>query len=1064
MTQAQQHDEAPPGAFCISGPLKSIARRGGMTIVGAKGGKGGGGGARQPVEAPDSLHSIAFAKVLDLISEGPIAGPAHGTAGLLRDIYLDGTPIQNDDGTLNFQNVRADFRAGTQSQDHIAGFPAAENTIGINVELRSAQPWVRLVTNTALSAVRVTLETRGLSQADTSNGDIRGYRVEYAIDVQTDGGAWAEVLRSAMDGKTTQTYARTHRIDLPDASSGWNVRVRRLTPNANSSTIADTTYVQAITEVIDAKLRMPMSALVGIEVDASQFQSVPQRAFHFRGRVLSVPANYDPETRTYSGTWDGSFKQAWSNNPAWIFYDMVGNDRYGQGAFIPAAKLSMLKWALYPIAQYCDELVPNGFGSQEPRFTCNAYLQEQGDAYRVLSDLASVFRGMVYEQGGAVMAAADIPGEPSYTYSSANVIDGRFTYVGAALRTRYTVAQVSWNDMSDMGRAKMEAVEDREAQARYGLRITQVTAFGCTSRGQAVRAAKWSLLTSQRETQGVTFQVGLDHAVVAPGKVIRVVDPNRAGRRIGGRIRAASATVIEVDAEVGVRPGDRLVVNLPSGVSESRLISSAVGDFITADQTTFTVDSTEITADMVGLPGATLTITVTQAFSETPEPEAVWTVESEALSSQLFRVLSINRQDGLVAEISAVQHEPGKYLNVDYGTKIDTRPITVVPPSVQPAPAQVLLSSYSVLGQGIAQHNAVIEWTAAPSAVAYQVQWRRDNSDWIEGGRTGSARLELENIRAGAYLARVRAINAAGIPSLWATSMETQLSGNVVPPSALTHLTPTSLVFGIRLDWGFPLGPSIIERTELWYGQANDLQQAIKLGDFAYPQATHTLMGLAAGAQLFFWGRLVDKNGEIGPWYPVSGGGVMGQASSDAGEILEYLQGQITETQLAQALIEKIDSGGESAVVVEQLVNQLAAMYTIKTQITSGGRTYLAGIGVGVENNEGIIESQVLVAADRFAVIHPNGTTTTVPFVIQGGQVFINQAFIADGTITNAKIGNVIQSTNYVANQTGWRLDKAGGFEQNGNIPGQGRRIDRNTRTQLFYPNGQVAIEFGIDL
>ncbi|VFR82801.1 Phage tail fiber protein [plant metagenome] len=435
----------------------------------------------------------------------------------------------------------------------------------------------------------------------------------------------------------------------------------------------------------------------------------------------------------------------------------------------------------------------------------------------------------------------------------------------------------------------------------------------------------------------------------------------------------------------------------------------------------------------------------------------MWTVESEALSSQLFRVLSINRQDGLVAEISAVQHERGKYANVDYGTKIDTRPITVVPPSVQPAPAQVLLSSYSVLGQGIAQHNAVIEWTAAPSAVAYQVQWRRDNSDWIEGGRTGSARLELENIRAGTYLARVRAINAAGIPSLWATSMETQLSGNVVPPSALTHLTPTSLVFGIRLDWGFPVGPSIVERTELWYGQANDLQQAIKLGDFAYPQATHTLMGLAAGAQLFFWGRLVDKNGEIGPWYPISGGGAMGQASSDAGEILEYLQGQITETQLARALIEKIDSGGESAVVVEQLVNQLAAMYTIKTQITSGGRTYLAGIGVGVENNEGIIESQVLVAADRFAVIHPNGTTTTVPFVIQGGQVFMNQAFIADGTITNAKIGQVIQSDNYVAGVQGWRIDKAGGFEMNGLGSGY-RVVIRNNGFYLYQTGSSTPI------
>lgn len=1060
MTDMQQvADEAPAGAFCISGPLKSIPREGGITIVGYKGGKGGGGG-RAPVEAPDSLHSIAYAKVLDLISEGPIAGPAHGTADLLRDIYLDGTPIANANGTLNFQGVKADFRAGTQSQDYITGFPSSESTTGVNVELTSEQPWVRQVTNTDLSAVRVTLEVRGLSQANTSNGDINGYRVEYAIDVQTDGGAFQQVLRTAFDGKTTSTYARSHRIDLPDAESGWTIRVRRITPNANSSTIADTTFVQSVTEIIDAKLRMPMSALVGVQVDASQFQSVPQRAYHFRGRIVSVPSNYDAESRTYSGTWNGTFQQAYTNNPAWIFYDLVSNARYGLGAFIQPARLSQLKWALYPIAQYCDELVPDGFGGMEPRFTCNAYLQQQGDAYRVLSDLASVFRGMVYEQGGAVMAAADMPGEPAYTYSAANVIDGRFTYSGAARRTRYTVAQVSWNDLDDMGRAKMEAVEDREGQARYGLNITQVTAFGCTSRAQAIRVGKWALLTSQRETQAVTFRVGLDQALVAPGKVIRVVDPHKAGRRIGGRIREATATVITTDAEVGVRPGDRLVVNLPSGVSESRIISQAVGHGLTADMTTWTADSTEITADMIGLPEATLTITVTQPFSETPEPEAIWTVESEELTSQLFRVISVTRQEGLVAEISAVQHEPGKYEAVDYGTKIDTRPITVVPPSVQPPPANVTLSSYSVVGQGIARHNAVITWAKAESAIAYQVQWRRDNSDWIEGGRTGSCSLELADIRAGNYVARVRAINAADIPSIWTTSAETYLQGNLAPPPSVTHLNATGLIFGIRLDWGFPAGPSTIERTEIWYAQVNDREQAIKLGDFAYPQNSHTLMGLAAGAQLYFWARLVDKHGEIGPWYPAEGG-VLGQASADANAILDYLNGQITETQLAQALLERIDNAGDAQVQIDAIVNALAAMYTIKTQISSGGRTYLAGIGVGVENNDGIIESQVLVAADRFAVLHPNGSTVTSPLIVQGGQVFLNQALIGDGWITNAMIGNVIQSDNYVAGQTGWRIHKNGTFDINGALPGGGRLRMTNQGVIVYDGSGRERTRIG---
>lgn len=1006
MTELHEHIEAPSGAFCISGPLKAIPRQGGgLTIVGAKGGKGG-GSVRQPVETPDSLHSTSFAKVLDLISEGPIHGPVHGQDGLLRDIYLDGTPMQNADGTCNFPSAQADWRPGTQDQEHVGGFPESESTTGVNVELTGAQPWLRQITNRELSAVRVTLETRGLSKANTSNGDINGYRVEYMIDVQTDGGAWQEVLRSAFDGKTTSTYARTHRIDLPRASSGWFLRVTRLTPNANSGTIADTTYVQAFTEVVDARLRMPMSALMGVQVDAAAFQSIPQRAYHLRGRILAVPGNYDPSTRTYSGVWDGAFKQAWTDNPAWVFYDLVSNPRYGLGAFIPAGKLSMLKWALYPIAQYCDERVPDGFGNQEPRFACNAYLQQQGDAYRVLADLASVFRGMVYEQGGAVMASADIPGEPAYTYSAANVVDGRFSYSGTPRRTRYTVAQVSWNDMADMGRAKMEAVEDTAGQARYGLNITQVTAFGCASRGQAVRAAKWALLTSQRETQGVTFRVGLDHAVVAPGKIIRIVDPNRAGRRIGGRINSATRSGVTTDFSVMVRPGDRLVVNLPSGVSESRIIGGVVGEGLSADGTTWRADSSELTADLVGLPGATLDITVTPPFSELPEPDAVWTVESGQLTSQLYRILTISRKDGAMeAEISAVAHEPGKFANVDYGTKIDTRPISVVPPSVQPAPTEVTLSSYSVVEQGMAQHNAVIQWPQVSGAVVYQVQWRRDNSDWIEGGRTSSSRLELQNIRAGSYIARVRALNAANIPSAWTVSMETQLTGTIAPPPSVTSLTAKSLVFGIQLDWGFPTGPSIIERSQVWYSQNDDREQATLLGEFAYPQSTHTLFGLAAGARLYFWVRLIDKQGEIGPWYPERSG-TLGMASADADEILEYLKGEITETELAQDLLTRIDNTSPAQIQINQIATEMAALYTLRTQLSVNGDRYLAGIAVGVEKDENKIISQILLAAERVAILDESSGSVMTPFVVQNGQVFMNQALIGTGWIKNAHIDN----------------------------------------------------------
>lgn len=1131
--QHNRANRAPSGALVVSG----AARGRGLPVVGFGGGKGGGGG-RSPKESPDSLHSTAFARIIDLISEGEVYGPTHGLGGALRDVRLDGTPIANEDGTLNFQNVAIDFRTGTQTQDPLPGFPASETTTGVNVELTATTPWVRSFTDTQLSAVRLTLAVNGLSQANTSNGDISGYRVEYRIEVSTDGGAYQLALASAFDGKTTQRYARSHRIDLPAARSGWSVRVVRITANAASSTIVDRTFVDAFTEVIDAKLRYPMSAVVGIKVDASQFQNIPTRSYDWKGRIIRVPSNYDADSRAYTGTWDGTFKLSWTDNPAWIFFELVSNDRYGLGERIPAGWLD--KWGLYQIARYCDELVPDGFGGQEPRFTCNAYLQTAADAFRVLQDLASTFRGMAYWASGSVFAVADMPGDPVYTFTSANVIDGRFNYVGSPLNTRYTVALVSWNDLSDMGRQKVEYVEDRQALARYGLKQIEVSAFGCTSRGQANRVGKWLLLTSRMETRSVSFAVGLDACRVRPGSIVRVADQHLAGRRIGGRIRQATATVVTVDAELGVRPGDRLTVNLPSGVSETRIISTAVGQGLTADMTTFTVDSTELTADMVGLPGTVLVLTVTAPFSEVPEAECVWTLESETLSAQRFRVLSVKRKDGLIAEISAIQHEPGKFDNVDFGTRLDPAPITVIPPGVQPPPSDVTITSYPVIDQGYASHTAVFTWKPAANAVAYEVQWRRDNSEWVNLPRTGSTSIEIPNIYAGAFLCRVRALNALDIASIWASSTQTQLDGILAPPPTVTSLTATALVFAIRLKWGLPTSPSIIERTEIWYSEAQAFSTAQKLGDYAFPQDTATLMGLSAGARLYFWAILRDRNGVAGERYP-AGNGVLGQSSSDAWEILEYLKGRITPTQLAQDLltpIEKIPvletrisqesttrqeqndamaetistvsakvdttnaaiqtqitalanadeaigrrvdtvqavaedaqgAAGEAFSAVEQTSQaiaktngDLAAMWSIKTQTTSGGRTYIAGIGVGVENSGGVVESQVLVAADRFAVMHPNGANVTLPFVVQGNQVFVDDLLVRNASIGSAKFRDYLDS-----DATGYggrpllRLNfRSGVAEFNGQSADGSRTEINNKGMRYYYSNGVLGARFG---
>lgn len=1035
MKQRQRiRKKAPEGAFSHGAPIPA----------GHKGGKGGGGG-RTPVEVRDSLHSTAYARVIDLLGEGEIYGPVHGMDNALRDVYLNGTPVANADGTLNFSGAAIDFRTGTQLQEPLPGFPAAENTIAVGAELKAAQHWTRLFANLQASAIRVTLGVEGLSKANTGNGDINGYRVEYAIDLSVDGAGYQEVLSSAFDGKTTQRYMRSHRIELPRARQGWSIRLRRITPNANSNTIADRTFIDSVTEVIDAKLRYPMSAVVGIKINASQFQSIPTRAYHVRGRIIRVPANYDPELRSYSGVWDGTFKLAWTNNPAWVFHDLISNDRYGLGTRVPTGWLD--KWGLYQIGRYCDEMVDDGFGGKEPRFTCNVYLQQAADAYRVVQDFASIFRGMAYWANASVFAAADMPSDPVYTYSSANVVDGKFSYVGSALGTRYTVALVSWNDLSEMGRQKVEYVENREGIARYGIQQVEVTGFGCTSRGQAHRVGKWMLLTSNLETRSVTFSVGLDACRVRPGSIIRVADQHLAGRRIGGRIREATTTVVTVDAELGVRPGDRLTVNLPSGVSETRVVAAAVGTGLTADNTEFTVDTTELTADLVGLPGSVLHITVTAPFSQAPQAECVWTLESEALSAQTFRVLAVKRKEGLVAEISAIQHEPGKFDNVDFGTRLDPKPITVVPPSVQAAPQNIRLASRSVIDQGIARHVAEISWAAAPSAVAYHVQWRRENSDWVEAGRTGSLTLELPDIRAGAYVARVRAINVADVSSVWASSTETQLQGDLAPPPALAQLATQSQVFGIGLRWGFPEGRFTAQRTEIWYGPTNDRASAIKLGDFAFPQNAHTLSGLSAGKRFFFWGRIVALNGEIGAWYP-DGPGVMGEASWQASEILEYLNGQIKRDQLAQELTstidglttgldqaraaitaektERVDADGalatrvdttlavangaaagvqESRTALAGLDGQLKATWSVKAQVTKDDKVYAAGMSLGAYTNpDGRVQSSVYFLADRFGFLSLANGAVTTPFVIENGQTVINDAVIGTGRITNAMV------------------------------------------------------------
>ncbi|WP_082729711.1 phage tail protein [Burkholderia sp. FL-7-2-10-S1-D7] len=854
---------------------KIYAESGPRRISGAKGGGGGGSGGG---ESPDNLHSIARAKVLDIISEGPIVGLVKG----MQSVFLDGTPIQNSDGSVNFQNYSVDVRTGTLDQDFMPGFPAVERESAIGVSLTSDAPWVRQVQNTQLTAVRIRFGVPALQKSDPAAG-VFGYRVEYAIDLSVDGGSYAQVLSSAFDGKTTSLYERSHRIELPRASTGWLVRVRRITPNAHSSLIADMVNIEAITEVIDRKLRYPMTALVGMTFDARSFSQVPVRSYHVRGLIVRVPSNYDPEARTYSGVWDGTFRLAWTNNPAWIFYDLLLNERYGVGKTVDASMID--KWGLYEIARYCDVMVSDGKGGVEPRFTCNCVIQSAADAFKVLQDIASVFRGIAYWGPGAVVASADMPSDPVYVYTAANVIDGAFRYVGSERKTRYTVALVSYNDPSNQYKQAVEYVPDDDGIARYGVVKTQITAFGCTSQAQAHRLGKWILLTSRYESGTVSFQVGMDGVLVGPGQVIAIADPRKAGRRIGGRIRSAAGAVVTLDKAPTVAPGDRFTAILPSGVAQSRTVKSVDGDVLT----------------------------MADRFDADPVSGAVWMIEGSELAAQLYRVVSVQESDddGQIAyTIIAAMHEPGKYAAIDEGVQIQQRPPTIIPPSVQGAPANVRVSTYSAVDQGISRTTMVIAWDSAENAVTYLPEWRKDNGEWVTVARTGSLQVEVPGIYQGRYVARVRAQNVMGVTSLPAVSAETQLTGKTSLPPAVVSLKASGVVYGINLDWAFPADGSAgdTQRTEIWQSRTPNRADAIKLSDFAYPQASTSIQGLAVGQVFYYWARLVDTTGNVGPWFPASGSGVQGQPTNDQSAYEKYFEGQISHSALGEDLKKPIDA------------------------------------------------------------------------------------------------------------------------------------------------------------
>ncbi|ELX8428349.1 phage tail protein [Enterobacter hormaechei] len=838
--------------------------------------KGGSSSSRTPTEQPDDLQSVAKAKILVALGEGEFAGQLTG-----KDIYLDGTALENADGSQNFSGVTWEFRSGTQAQKYIQGIPGTENEISVGTEVTSATAWTRTFTNTQLSAVRLRLKWPSLFKQE-DDGDLVGYSVNYAIDLQTDGGTWQTVLNTSVTGKTTSGYERSHRIDLPQAGSTWTIRLRKITADANSAKIGDTMTLQSFTEVIDAKLRYPNTALLYIEFDSSQFNgSIPQISCEPRGRVIRVPDTYDPETRSYSGTWTGAFKWAWTDNPAWIFYDLVVSDRFGLGHRLTAANID--KWTLYQVAQYCDQMVPDGKGGDgtEPRYTCNVYIQDRNDAYTVLRDFAAIFRGMTYWGGDQIVALADMPRDVDYSYTLANIV-GKPRYSSSTTKTRYTTALVSWSDPGNAYADAMEPVFEQALVARYGFNQLEMTAIGCTRQSEANRKGRWGILTNNKD-RVVSFDVGLDGNIPQPGYIIAVADELLSGKVMGGRISAVNGRVIKLDRVADAAAGDRLILNLPSGASQSRTIQAVNGE----------------------------SVTVTTAYSETPQAEAVWVVESNELYAQQYRVVSVADNDDGTFTITGAWHDPDKYARIDTGAIIDQRPVSVIPPGNQSPPANIVISSFSVVQQNISVETMRVSWDQAQNAIAYEAQWRRNDGNWVNVPRSSTTSFDVPGIYAGRYLVRVRAINAAEISSGWGYSEEKTLTGKVGnPPKPVGFIASDNVVFGIELSWGFPANTDDTLKTEIQYSLTGTEDDAMLLADVPYPQRKYQQMGLKAGQIFWYRAQLVDRSGNESGYTDF----VRGQASIDVSDITDAILEDMKGSDTFKDLIENaVDSNEKIA-------------------------------------------------------------------------------------------------------------------------------------------------------
>ncbi|ENB0665819.1 host specificity protein J, partial [Escherichia coli] len=1040
-----------------------------------------------PREAKDNLKSTQLLSVIDAISEGPIDGPVDG----LKSVLLNSTPVLDTEGNTNISGVTVVFRAGEQEQTPPEGFESSGSETVLGTEVKYDTPITRTITSANIDRLRFTFGVQTLVET-TSKGDRNPSEVRLLVQIQRNGG-WVTEKDITIKGKTTSQYLASVVVgNLPPRP--FNIRMRRMTPDSTTDQLQNKTLWSSYTEIIDVKQCYPNTALVGVQVDSEQFGSQQvSRNYHLRGRILQVPSNYNPQTRQYSGIWDGTFKPAYSNNMAWCLWDMLTHPRYGMGKRLGAADVD--KWALYVIGQNCDQSVPDGFGGTEPRITCNAWLTTQRKAWDVLSDFCSAMRCMPVWNGQTLTFVQDRPSDKVWTYNRSNVVmpdDGApFRYSFSALKDRHNAVEVNWIDPNNGWETATELVEDTQAIARYGRNVTKMDAFGCTSRGQAHRAGLWLIKTELLETQTVDFSVGAEGLRHVPGDVIEICDDDYAGISIGGRVLAVNSQTrtLTLDREI----------TLPS--SGTTLISLVDGN-----------------GNPVSVEVQSVTDGVKVKVSRVPDGVAeysVWGLKLPTLRQRLFRCVSIRENDDGTYAITAVQHVPEKEAIVDNGAHFDGDQSGTVngvtPPAVQHLTAEVTADS--------GEYQVLARWDTPKVVKGVSFMLRLtvaadDGSErLVSTARTTETTYRFRQLALGRYTLTVRAVNAWG-----QQGDPVSVSFRIAAPAAPSRIELTPGYFQITATPHLAVYDPTVQ-FEFWFSEKRiaDIRQvetaARYLGTALYWIAAS--INIKPGHDYYFYIRSVNTVGKSAFVEAV------GWASDDAEGYLDFFKGEIGKTHLAQELWTQIDNGQlapdlaeirtsitdvsneitqtvnkklkDQSAAIQQIQkvqvdtnNNLNSMWAVKLQQMQDGRLYIAGIGAGIENTPDGMQSQVLLAADRIAMINPANGNTKPMFVGQGDQIFMNEVFLKyltaptitsggnppafsltpDGRLTakNADIsGNVNANSgtlnNVTINENCRVLGKLSANQIEGDlVKTVGKAFPRDSRAPERWPSGTITV------